>query len=171
MVEGLREVLVVLVVTRHTYQNRDVVHFLRRWLDCGRPWVLLYNEASGDEDDKYIAQMQLPIFRQVRVKQGTGPIELGKIVAPHLDADRIVILDHYSEVSYGGSGLSFEWAAAEGVANRDRVMLAGGLTPENVGSAIARLSPWGVDVASGVETDGVKDPDRIRAFISAVQNA
>ena len=44
--------LVVLVVTRHTYQNRDVVHFLRRWLDCGRPWVLLYNEASGDEDDK-----------------------------------------------------------------------------------------------------------------------
>ncbi|MQF70370.1 phosphoribosylanthranilate isomerase [SAR202 cluster bacterium AD-812-D07_MRT_10900m] len=130
-----------------------------------------YVQLCGDEDDKYIAQMQLPIFRQVRVKQGTGPIELGKIVAPHLDADRIVILDHYSEVSYGGSGLSFEWAAAEGVANRDRVMLAGGLTPENVGSAIARLSPWGVDVASGVETDGVKDPDRIRAFISAVQNA
>ena len=89
----------------------------------------------------------------------------------HSDGDRIVILDHYSEVSHGGSGLSFDWAAAEGVANRDRVMLAGGLNPENVGSAIAQLSPWGVDVASGVETEGVKDPDRIRAFISAIQNA
>ena len=130
-----------------------------------------YVQLCGDEDDDYIAQMQLPIFRQVRVKQGTIAIELAKIVTPHLEADRIVILDHYSEVSHGGSGLSFDWAAAEGVANRDRVMLAGGLNPENVGSAIAQLSPWGVDVSSGVETEGVKDPDRIRAFISAVQNA
>ena len=130
-----------------------------------------YVQLCGDEDDEYIAQMQLPMFRQVRVKQGTTATELGRIVTPHLDADRIVILDHYSEISHGGSGQSFDWAAAEGVANLDRVMLAGGLNPENVQSAIAQLSPWGVDVASGVETDGVKDPDRIRAFISAVRSA
>ena len=130
-----------------------------------------YVQLCGGEDDDYMAQMQLPIFRQVRVKQGTTAIDLSKIVAPHLDADRIVLLDHYSEVLHGGTGQSFDWAAAEGVANREKVMLAGGLDPENVGSAIAQLSPWGVDVSSGVEIEGVKDPDRIRAFINAVRNA
>ena len=82
-----------------------------------------------------------------------------------------LLLDSYDRHTFGGSGLSFDWAAAEGVANLDNVLLAGGLNPENVQSAIAQLSPWGVDVSSGVETDGVKDPGRIRAFISAVRTA
>ena len=130
-----------------------------------------YVHLCGNEDDEYLAQMNLPIFRQVRVRQGTTREELDTLVAPHLDADRVVVLDRYDRDTPGGSGLSFDWATAEGVANRDNVLLAGGLNPENVQSAIAQLSPWGVDVSSGVETDGVKDPDRIRAFISAVRNA
>ena len=51
------------------------------------------------------------------------------------------------------------------------MLLAGGLNPENVQIAIAQLNPWGVDVASGVEIGGIKDPERIRAFINAVRNA
>ena len=50
-------------------------------------------------------------------------------------------------------------------------LLAGGLNPENVGEAIARLRPWGVDVSSGIETDRVKDPAKIRAFAEAVRRA
>ncbi len=130
-----------------------------------------YLQLNGDEDDAYIAKMNLPIVRQVRVRQGTTPIDLDGLVAPHLNADRIVLLDHYDKTTPGGSGKSFDWAIAVAVANRENVMLAGGLDPENVGSAIAQLSPWGVDVASGVETDGVKDPARIREFIKAVRNA
>ena len=130
-----------------------------------------YVQLCGDEDETYNEQMDLPIFRQVRVKQGTTPQQLSGIVSPHLDASRFVLLDSYDKQTYGGSGQTFDWAAAEGVANRDNVLLAGGLNPENIEAAIAQLSPWGVDVSSGVETDGVKDPDRIRAFISAVQSA
>ena len=130
-----------------------------------------YVHLCGDEDDEYVERMNLPIFRQVRVKKGTTPEELTGLVSPHLAADRLVVLDRYEKDTPGGSGLSFDWAAAEGVANRDNVLLAGGLNPENVLDAIARLSPWGVDVSSGVETGGVKDPDRIRAFIKAVRNA
>lgn len=130
-----------------------------------------YVQLNGDEDDAYIARMYLPIVRQVRVKPGTTLMDLDGLVAPHLNADRIVLLDHYDKTTPGGSGKSFDWAIAVAVANRENVLLAGGLDPENVGSAIAQLSPWGVDVASGVETDGEKDPDRIRAFIKAVRNA
>ena len=130
-----------------------------------------YVHLCGDEDDEYVEQMNLPIFRQVRVKKGTTPEELTGLVSPHLTAGRVVVLDRYDKDTPGGSGLSFDWAAAAGVANRDNVLLAGGLNPKNIQSAIAQLSPWGVDVSSGVEIDGVKDPDRIRAFIKAVRNA
>lgn len=128
-------------------------------------------QLCGDEDDSYISMMNVPVFRQVRVKEGTTPTQLRKFVSPHLEAERVVVLDRFDKDTPGGSGLSFDWAAAENVANLDNVLLAGGLKPENVQSAIVRLSPWGVDVSSGVETDGVKNPERIRSFITAVRNA
>lgn len=73
----------------------------------------------------------------------------------------------------GGTGETVDWDAARRVVERSRIpiILAGGLTPENVGAAIVRVRPWGVDVSSGVETDGVKDPERIRAFILAARRA
>lgn len=130
-----------------------------------------YVHLCGDEDEADVAHINLPIFRQIRVRPGTTPAELDALVAPHLSADRVVVLDSFSAATHGGSGLTFDWSVSEGVADRDNVLLAGGLNPENVRAAIAQLSPWGVDVSSGVETDGVKDPDRIRAFIEAVRNA
>ena len=73
----------------------------------------------------------------------------------------------------GGTGRCFDWAALAALdrAGAPATIVAGGLTPENVGQAIAQIRPWGVDVSSGVESRrGVKDPDLIRAFIRAVQN-
>jgi phosphoribosylanthranilate isomerase len=90
-------------------------------------------------------------------------------------------IDHFAE--YGaqllmidgpapGSGQLFDWRLAEGVVDPRRLIVCGGLTPDNVGAAIAHLQPWGVDVASGVEASpGVKDPVRLREFIAAAREA
>lgn len=68
-----------------------------------------------------------------------------------------------------GSGQVFDWALAE-VPDSLRLMLAGGLTPDNVADAIARVRPWGVDVVTGVEkSPGVKDPVKVRAFVAAAK--
>lgn len=80
----------------------------------------------------------------------------------------IVMLDSASP----GSGQVFDWSLAEGAPSGLRILLAGGLTPDNVGDAITRVRPWGVDVASGVESaPGVKDPTLVRRFIRAAQEA
>lgn len=71
-----------------------------------------------------------------------------------------------------GSGKVFDWSLAEGAPSGRRVLLAGGLTPDNVADAIERVRPWGVDVSSGVEAEpGRKDPRKVRAFIAAAKAA
>ncbi len=70
-----------------------------------------------------------------------------------------------------GSGELFDWRLAEGVIDPGRLIVSGGLEPENVSQAIIHLRPWGVDVASGVESrPGVKDPGKLRAFVAAVRD-
>ena len=71
-----------------------------------------------------------------------------------------------------GSGIPADWSRVEPLADFTRLVLAGGLTPENVGQAIRRMNLFGVDVSSGVEqAPGVKDPAKIQAFVAAVRNA
>jgi phosphoribosylanthranilate isomerase len=71
-----------------------------------------------------------------------------------------------------GSGEVFDWSLADGVPDGMRLVLAGGLTPGNVGEAIARVHPWGVDVVSGVEAEpGRKDPVKVRTFVAAAKAA
>ena len=79
------------------------------------------------------------------------------------------LLDAKVDARYGGTGRRFDHAAARDAARRHDFLLAGGLTPENVAEAVAEVRPWGVDVSSGVETGGAKDPAKIRAFIQAVR--
>jgi phosphoribosylanthranilate isomerase len=71
-----------------------------------------------------------------------------------------------------GSGQVFDWSLAEGAPSGRRIMLAGGLTPDNVADAIAKVRPWGVDVSSGVEAEpGRKDPRKVRAFVANAKAA
>lgn len=83
-----------------------------------------------------------------------------------------VLLDAHDPARHGGTGTTIDWTAAAEVARARRVVLAGGLRPDNVARAIAEVRPYGVDVASGVEAaPGVKDAARMRAFAAAVRAA
>ena len=83
-----------------------------------------------------------------------------------------LLLDVHDPVRRGGTGRTVDWTRAAAIARRRRIVLAGGLTPDNVGDAIARVGPFGVDVSSGVEkSPGVKDHGRLRALFRAVSEA
>jgi len=72
---------------------------------------------------------------------------------------------------YGGSGVTADWSAATELAKKYPLLLAGGLTPENVTDAVRQVKPWGVDVASGVESaPGEKDAAKMSTFVKAVQS-
>lgn len=80
-----------------------------------------------------------------------------------------ILVDAHVAGAYGGTGTMADWERAALLARQQPIMLAGGLSPENVAMAIARVRPWGVDVSSGVEHNGGKDPARIEAFVGAVR--
>jgi phosphoribosylanthranilate isomerase len=82
------------------------------------------------------------------------------------------LLDGFDPQLRGGTGKTFDWSVAREAARYGPVIVAGGLNPENVGAAIREARPYGVDVASGVEScPGIKDAGKIRAFIAAVNEA
>ena len=80
-------------------------------------------------------------------------------------------LDKYVAGVSGGTGRTFDWRIAQEVASRHPIVLAGGLTPDNVARAIDTVGPWTVDVSSGVESEGKKDPEKIQAFAESVKRA
>jgi phosphoribosylanthranilate isomerase len=89
-----------------------------------------------------------------------------------------LLVDAAVKGAYGGTGVRADWSAAAGLAKRYPLLLAGGLTPENVAEAVRQVRPWGVDVASGVEVPpqlggkaapGVKDASKMKAFVQAVK--
>lgn len=81
-----------------------------------------------------------------------------------------LLVDASVKGAYGGTGITADWKGAAELAKKYPLLLAGGLTPENVAEAVDRVKPWGVDVASGVEaTPGVKDVSRMKAFVNAVK--
>lgn len=86
---------------------------------------------------------------------------------PHLT----LLIDAHVPGAYGGTGVTADWSRAATLARSLPLILAGGLTPENVGAAIAAVRPVGVDVSSGVERDGVKDTAKIEAFLGAARAA
>ena len=183
-VEGVRRQLKVMegaaVVARYRLRadrNKYPTKFVGLFRNQPADWVnevskrvvLDYVHLCGDEDETYMRSMWRPILKQVRIRPGMTGTALAAEVQNHLDAGRMVVLDHYDEKTLGGAGKTFDWSIAKGIASRDGVLLAGGLDPYNVASAVEMLRPWGVDVSSGVETDGEKDRNKIREFIATAK--
>ncbi len=120
---------------------------------------------DGDPDEARRAS-GLPVIEGVRV---SGPAALARARASAAD---LVLLDAAVPGRHGGTGRSFDWSLLEGSPLGRPFVLAGGLRPENVAEAVARVAPDVVDVSSGVESaPGRKDPERVRAFVAAVAAA
>jgi phosphoribosylanthranilate isomerase len=137
---------------------------------CALDWVQL----SGDESWEYCHEVVRPVIKAIRIDQQSpeklyAELSAGSKLLP--TQGFITILDSRVEGKYGGTGESFNWNLAQEVAKRFPVIIAGGLDPKNVAKLIERVAPWGVDVSSGVETGGVKDIAKIKAFIEAVRKA
>jgi phosphoribosylanthranilate isomerase len=123
-------------------------------------------QLHGAEGADYARTMIRPVMKAVA---------LGAAAADSLEvwpARVLVLLDVHDPVRRGGTGRTIDWTQAAVVARRRRVVLAGGLTAENVGEAIARVRPFGIDVSSGVEASpGIKDHGRLKALFEAVHGS
>jgi phosphoribosylanthranilate isomerase len=123
-------------------------------------------QLHGDETDADVAAMLPHAYKAVRVS------DAGDIARADAAAGGYVMVDAKVEGLLGGSGHRVDTSLVAGLAKRRRLVLAGGLTPENVGRAIREVQPWCVDVASGVESSPrEKDLVKVRAFIQAARAA
>ncbi len=123
-------------------------------------------QFHGDEDAAYCAQFGKGYIKAARVRPGLDLLEFARAYP----TARALLLDAHVE-SYGGAGRTFDWSLIPRGLPLP-VVMSGGLTPENVGAAIREISPWAVDVSSGVESaKGIKDTDKMAAFMAAVKHA
>jgi phosphoribosylanthranilate isomerase len=121
-------------------------------------------QLHGDEPAEIIARVRRPVIRAVSLETAA--------LVDALPPQVTVLLDAADPERRGGTGITIDWEAAAIIARKRPVVLAGGLTPQNVERAIAQVRPYGVDVSSGIESaPGIKDHERIAAFVEAVGRA
>ncbi len=128
--------------------------------DCG----LAYAQLHGEESPQYCAELRHPVVKAIRVRSRE---DLSALSSYRVKA---ILLDAHVEGVMGGTGTAFDWNVAVEAKAWGPIILAGGLTPDNVVEAVSRVQPYGVDVSSGVESaPGVKDPAKVRAFVENVK--
>lgn len=134
-------------------------------------------QLSGDETPNLVADPESPIYgrsykalRPRSKEEAESDIEWFR--APNNGDLPSLLVDAYDPRLYGGSGKKADWSVAALMAKKtSRLMLAGGLNPYNVAEAVEQVSPFAVDVASGIESQpGKKDHEKVTAFISAAKN-
>lgn len=127
-----------------------------------------YLQLHGDETPAACAFAPRPVWKALRLGPGTSPEQARRQAAPFEEVTLVV--DAAVPGAYGGTGRRADWTAAAHLAGIRRVVLAGGLRPDNVAAAIEQVKPWGVDVSSGVEAaPGRKDNEKLQAFADAVE--
>ncbi|HEV2350090.1 MAG TPA: phosphoribosylanthranilate isomerase [Terriglobia bacterium] len=135
-------------------------------LEAGVTTVQLHGPASPLPGPGSEALNGFTVLQALAVWKGFKPELL-----QYLKADAF-LLDAFDPALHGGTGKTFDWSVAREAKKFGTIILAGGLTPENVGQAMGEVEPYAVDVATGVESaPGLKDPAKLRAFFSAVAKA
>ena len=138
---------------------------------CGLDYVQL----CGDEPSQFWDRLNASVIRQVKVREDL-PREQSLDIARRkveeaLDAGHFALLDKHQVGHLGGTGVVFDWQLARDIAKDHRVDPCRWPHSRQRSDAISTVRPWAVDVSTGVETDGVKDPAKIRAFAAAVRAA
>ncbi|KAA0266764.1 MAG: N-(5'-phosphoribosyl)anthranilate isomerase [Chloroflexi bacterium] len=132
-------------------------------------------QLHGDETPEMVQAFNGKAFKAIRLsaEESVFPFlrSVPESVYPFQSVDKPALLvDASVKGVYGGSGVTADWNGAAELAKKYPLLLAGGLTPENVAEAVSRVKPWGVDVASGVEsTPGEKDAAKMSAFVKAIK--
>jgi phosphoribosylanthranilate isomerase len=128
----------------------------------GLDWLQLH----GQETPEYCRALGRRVIKSFRIQDENSLTGL----ADYRGAVQAFLLDTYKKGLIGGTGETFNWDLAREARKYGPIILAGGLTADNVAQAITMAHPWAVDVASGVEArPGKKDPEKLRAFFAALK--
>ena len=146
------------------FVNEDVAAVRTLMDECGFALAQLH----GDETAAYCQQLGRPVLKALRVKDRGSFLALAEYQGRA--SVRGFLIDAFSDHAYGGTGHTVDWTLAAEAARSVPILLAGGLTPENVAEAVRLVRPYGVDVSSGVEErPGKKDQEKVKAFIGAAR--
>jgi indole-3-glycerol phosphate synthase/phosphoribosylanthranilate isomerase len=121
---------------------------------------LHFVQLHGNESPDFCACIHRPVIKALRLNETSDP----NLADKYYHSTWRILLDTPT-AKWGGTGETHDWYLARSIAQQTPIFLAGGLTPENVDEAIQQVHPWGVDVSSGVETNGNKDVKKIQAFV------
>ena len=130
-------------------------------------------QLSGHESVEYATQVSKPVIKAIHVSADKSVEESIHAIAPLIHQFHSLgifpLLDPDVGSALGGTGTTFDWDIAKGLASEGDFLFGGGLNPDTVTSAVQNVQPWGVDVSSGVETNGMKDTEKIKKFIERVK--
>lgn len=147
------------------FVNEDLQNLQEIMAYCG----LNLAQLHGEESEADLEVLRHRGYKAIRSKNKT---DLEYLLKRYSSPGRIpqFLVDTYHESVFGGSGSVGDWMLAREAARKYPIVLAGGLTPENVKEAVQQVCPWGVDVSSGVESHaGIKDSGKITAFVKNVK--
>lgn len=148
------------------FVNEDITCLIETCKKCTLDCIQLH----GDEDNSYIEQLKdlrdsgIELWKAIRI-QDEATVE--SLAMYNVD---VFVLDAYTAGQYGGAGKTFDWRLARRAKKFGKIILAGGLNIENVSDAVNCVEPYCVDVSSGIESDGVKDGEKIRQFVQRVRS-
>ncbi|MBI2863918.1 MAG: phosphoribosylanthranilate isomerase [Chloroflexi bacterium] len=141
--------------------------------ETARACGLDYVQLSGDESWDFCRQIELPLIKAVKLAANYSASELVAGLEREwtkLETSKLAILvEPLVDGFHGGAGKQLDWESLGELSGTLPVILAGGLNPDSVETACRLVKPWGVDVSSGVETNGVKDREKIKAFVAAAR--
>lgn len=127
-------------------------------------------QLHGNESPEYCNLIEFPVIKAIHVSADATSADLKEAVAPYLSAVDYLLFDTKVDGKWGGTGQTFDWSLLEEVSEDVPFFLSGGLNAENIREACREVSPYAVDVSSGLESEpGIKDFDKIEAFMEEMR--